>query len=68
MTEDNKIQEAEQDITEENNFKIGDIFVWKNTTYKVVEILELGPLHIKNVNEPFNSIIVTKDDLEDKGE
>ena len=59
-------QVAEKKI--EKNFKRGDALVWDNVTYNVVEVLEPNRWHIKNVNAPFNSMIVTEADLGVKGE
>ena len=59
-------QVAEKKV--EKNFKRGDALVWDNVTYNVVEVLEPNRWHIKNVNAPFNSMIITEADLEIKGE
>ena len=59
-------QVAEKKI--EKNFKRGDALVWDNVTYNVVEVLAPDRWHIKNVNAPFNSMIITEADLEIKGE
>lgn len=59
-------QVAEKKV--EKNFKRGDALVWNNVTYNVVEVLEPNRWHIKNVNAPFNSMIITEADLEVKGE
>ena len=59
-------QVAEKKV--EKNFKRGDALVWDNVTYNVVEVLEPNRWHIKNVNAPFNSMIITEADLEVKGE
>ena len=59
-------QVAEKKV--EKNFKRGDALVWDNVTYNVVEVLEPNRWHIKNVNAPFNSMIITEADLEVKEE
>ena len=59
-------QVAEKKV--EKNFKRGDALVWDNVTYNVVEVLAPDRWHIKNVNAPFNSMIITEADLEVKGE
>ena len=57
-------QVAEKKV--EKNFKRGDALVWDNVTYNVVEVLASDRWHIKNVNAPFNSMIITEADLEVK--
>lgn len=57
-------QVAEKKV--EKNFKRGDALVWDNVTYNVVEVLEPNRWHIKNVNAPFNSMVITEADLEVK--
>ena len=59
-------QVAEKKV--EKNFKRGDALIWDNVTYNVVEVLASDRWHIKNVNAPFNSMIITESDLEIKGE
>lgn len=59
-------QVAEKKV--EKNFKRGDALVWDNVTYNVVEVLEPNRWHIKNVNAPFNSMVITEADLDVKGE
>lgn len=58
-------QVAEKKV--KKNFKRGDALVWDNVTYNVVEVLAPDRWHIKNVNEPFNSMIITDVDLESEG-
>lgn len=65
------LQQTLKKVTEkktEKTFKRGDTLVWKNVTYSVVEVLESNRWHIKNVNAPFNSMIITDADLESEGE
>lgn len=74
MNKQNKIEDVKQVIKQvvekktEKNFKRGDALVWDNVTYNVVEVLTPDRWHIKNVNAPFNSMIITESDLEVKGE
>ena len=57
-------QVAEKKV--EKNFKRGDALIWDNVTYNVVEVLAPDRWHIKNVNAPLNSMIITEADLEVK--
>ena len=41
----------------------GDEFQFKDKQLKVVEILEEGRLHVKNLNEPFDSFIVLESEI-----
>jgi hypothetical protein len=66
-----ELVEAVKQVAEKKigkNFKRGDALVWDNVTYNVVEVLAPDRWHIKNVNAPFNSMIITEADLEIKGE
>lgn len=62
-----EVKEAIKKVAEkkvEKNFQRGDALVWNNTTYMVVEVLEKDCWHIKNTEAPFNSMIITSNDLE----
>lgn len=48
----------------EYDFAVGDAIVLQNVTYKVVEVVENNKWHIKNVSAPFDSKIITDQDLE----
>lgn len=68
MTKENKIEDVKQAIKKvvekkTNSFQRGDAVVWNNTTYTVVEVIAEDRWHFKNVNAPFNSCIVTAEDL-----
>lgn len=60
-----EVQEAIKKVAEKktNTFQRGDAVVWNNTTYTVVEVIAEDRWHFKNVNAPFNSCIVTAEDL-----
>lgn len=43
--------------------KVGDEVQFGKGTYRIVEITEDSRLHIKNVKEPYNSVVVAESDL-----
>ena len=43
--------------------QVGDEVQFGKGTYRIVEIKEGTRMHIKNVNEPFNSVIIDEVDL-----
>lgn len=67
MTKENikEVKDTIKKVTEKksNPFQRGDAVVWNNTTYTVVEVIAEDRWHFKNVNAPFNSCIVTEEDL-----
>jgi len=46
----------------------GDEFQFKDKQVKVVEILEEGRLHVKNLNEPFDSFIALESEIQKETE
>lgn len=68
MTKENKIQEVKQAIEKvaekkESKYKRGDTVTVNGKNCKVVEVIAIDRWHVKNLESPFDSFIVTEDDL-----
>ena len=46
-------------------YKRGDEFEFRGKQVKVVEVIEADRLHVKNVNEPYNSFIVLVSEIKE---
>lgn len=53
-----------KNTTNKKTYKLGDEVKSDGKTYKIVEVLEDGEFHLKNVNEPFNSFFALEDEFE----
>jgi hypothetical protein len=67
-TKENKIQEVKQVIEKvvekkESKYKRGDTVTANGKNCKVVEVIAIDRWHLKNLESPFDSFIVTEDDL-----
>ncbi len=73
MTKENKIQEVKQVTeaikkvteTKESKYKRGDTVITNGKNCKVVEVIAIDRWHLKNLESPFDSFIVTEDDLKE---
>lgn len=60
-----EIQEVQVQIeTKQKEYVRGDSVEFNGMTTRVVEVLEKGRLHLKNVNPPNNSMIVLTSEIE----
>ncbi len=61
MTKENKIQEVKQAIekvAENRTYKLGDEVKAYGKNCKIVEVLDEGKFHLKNITFPFDSFVV----------
>lgn len=70
MTKEKKIQDVKQVIkkvaeTKESKYKRGDTVTVNGKNCKVVEVLAVDRWHLKNLEIPFDSFIITEDDLKE---
>ena len=67
MTKENKIQEVKQAIekvAEKKSYKLGDEVKACGKNCKIVEVLEEGKFHVKNLDSPFDSFVVLVEEFE----
>ena len=55
--EPQQTQEPVESVVQQE-YSVGDTFVFESKEYKVVEVLSPNKIHIKCKTEPFNSLIV----------
>ncbi len=72
MTKENikevkQVTEAIKKVAEmkESKYKRGDTVTANGKNCKVVEVLAIDRWHLKNLESPFDSFIVTEDDLKE---
>ena len=66
-TKENKIQEVKQAIEKvagKKSYKLGDEVKAYGKNCKIVEVLDVGRYHCKNLESPYNSFIVLTNELE----
>lgn len=51
--------------TKESKYKRGDTVTVNGKNCKVVEVIAIDRWHVKNLESPFDSFIVTEDDLKE---
>ena len=62
-----KIQEVKQAIAkvaEKKSYKLGDEVKAYGKNCKIVEVLEEGRFHVKNLQEPYDSFVVLEEEFE----
>ena len=67
MTKENKIQEVKQAIekvAEKKSYKVGDQIKAYGKDCKIVEVLDEGRFHLKNLQEPYDSFIALVEEFE----
>lgn len=66
MTKENikEVQEAIKKVAEKKSYKVGDQIKACGKDCKIVEVLETNLFHVKNLNETFDSFIVTTEEIE----
>ena len=66
-TKENKIQEVKQAIekvAEKKSYKLGDEVKAYGKNCKIVEVLDVGRYHLKNLQEPYDSFVALVEDFE----
>ena len=66
-TKENKIQEVKQAIAkvaENRTYKLGDEVKACRKNCKIVEVLDVGRYHLKNLQEPYDSFVALVEDFE----
>ena len=66
-TKVNKIQEVKQAIAkvaEKKNYKLGDEVKAYGKNCKIVEVLDVGRYHLKNLQEPYDSFVALVEEFE----
>ena len=66
-TKENKIQEVKQAIekvAEKKTYKLGDEVKAYGKNCKIVEVLDVGRYHLKNLQEPYDSFVALVEDFE----
>ena len=67
MTKENKIQEVKQAIAkvaENRTYKLGDEVKAYGKSCKIVEVLDVGRFHLKNLDSPFDSFVALVEEFE----
>ena len=67
MTKENKSQEVKQAIekvVEKKSYKLGDEVKAYGKNCKIVEVLDVGRYHLKNLESPFDSFVVLVEEFE----
>ena len=66
MTKENikEVQEAIKKVTEKKSYKVGDQVKAYGKDCRIVEVLEEGRFHLKNLQEPFDSFIALVEEFE----
>lgn len=54
----------DENTTNKKTYKLGDEVKSDGKTCKIVEVLEDGKLHLKNVESPFDSFVIMGDEIE----
>ena len=65
-TKENKIQEVKQAIAkvaENRTYKLGDEVKAYGKNCKIVEVLEEGWFHVKNLVSPFDSFVILENEI-----
>lgn len=66
-TKENKIQEVKQAIAkvaEKKSYKLGDEVKAYGKNCKIVEVLDVGRYHLKNLQEPYDSFVALVEEFE----
>ena len=66
-TKENKIQEVKQAIAkvaENRTYKLGDEVKAYGKSCKIVEVLDVGRYHLKNLQEPYDSFVALVEEFE----
>ena len=66
MTKENKIQEVKQAIkkvAEKKPYKVGDQVKAYGKDCKIVEVLDEGRFHLKNLQEPYDSFVILENEI-----
>ena len=66
-TKENKIQEVKQAIekvAEKKIYKLGDEVKAYGKNCKIVEVLDVGRYHLKNLQEPYDSFVALVEEFE----
>ena len=64
---ENKIQEVKQviaKVAESRTYKLGDEVKAYGKNCKIVEVLDVGRFHVKNLQEPYDSFVVLEEEFE----
>ena len=67
MTKENKIQEVKQviaKVAEKKSYKLYDEVKAYGKNCKIVEVLDVGRYHCKNLESPFDSFVVLVEEFE----
>ncbi len=67
MTKENKIQEVKQAIekvAENRTYNLGDEVKAYGKSCKIVEVLDVGRYHLKNLASPFDSFVALVEEFE----
>ena len=67
MTKENKIQEVKQviaKVAEKKTYKLGDEVKAYGKNCKIVEVLDVGRYHLKNLASPFDSFVALVEEFE----
>ena len=59
-----EVQEAIKKVAEKKSYKVGDQVKAYGKDCKIVEVLEEGRFHVKNLQEPYDSFIALVEEFE----
>lgn len=65
MTKENikEVKEAIKKVAEKKSYKVGDQVKAYGKDCKIVEVLEEGRFHVKNLQEPFDSFVILENEI-----
>ena len=66
MTKENikEVQEAIKKVAEKKSYKVGDQIKAYGKDCKIVEVLDVGRYHLKNLQEPYDSFVALVEEFE----
>ena len=65
MTKENikEVQEAIKKVAEKKSYKVGDQVKAYGKDCKIVEVLDEGRFHLKNLQEPYDSFVILENEI-----
>lgn len=66
MTKENikEVKEAIKKVAEKKSYKVGDSVKAYGKDCKIVEVLDEGRFHLKNLQEPWDSFVILQEEFE----
>ena len=58
-----EVQEAIKKVAEKKSYKVGDQVKAYGKDCKIVEVLDEGRFHLKNLQEPYDSFVILENEI-----